>query len=873
MDWKKVRRITCCIVQKTCFLFLLCLLGYGVDLKRGVGQESFPFALPLRMSETSAIDLRSLNDAPAGTKGRVVSRDGHFYLEGNGTRIRFWGINVGGPELLVSSKEDISLVAKRLAMSGYNLVRLHHLDNCWDIESGGSLWARNQDKRVIDPERLDKLMFAINEFTKQGIYTNLNTKVSKELTPADGLPAELSTAGDWYGGFPHQKRVDRFSRVFIEHQKQFAKELWTAKNPYSGLRLCDDPAIAFAEINNENSLLCLWPGMPLGQDMEKLPPVFVRELTARWNAWLKSKHRSYLELQNAWEISRMGLGSVLTGDRTPWQHGFPGDTKGSMELIGSSPLPDVRFTVTKASATDWHQQGVVPKIPLSEGKIYTLSFVASGSPPRSFRLSADLASGDYHNVGLDQTIAVKETPQSFAFPFVAKDVGKNDDHRIAFHIGAMTGTLEIRSLVLREGTVQSESMSEEAWNTNAIPINPRFTAAMQRDWIDFLVDVDRAYSVEMRQWFRQIGVKALLTDTQIEWGGVTGFHREQDSDYTDTHVYYGHPDFGSGAWNPVDWTVPRKSWVGEYAKGDGTSLTSLAAHRVAGRPFSVSEYDHPAPNDYRVEMYPITSLAGSLQDWDAIYGFCHGPWQPNHIGKINNFFDNSFDPAKFCFAPSAAVLFRGGQFSPLSNEVTLDLPAKPWSHATTVHNVWKRVKEGKLDPMQERYAVRSFGEVRKTLSEEKPESQSVRVETGPHGPILVAESDHAVLATGYLGGHRFSSRFGQFSFRELEGQFGSLSIVALDGQSLGTSKRLLVTAMGRCENRGMGWNKDRTTVRDQWGIAPTMVVPLIVQWEWKSTESKLTPLNPDGSRRTGRMVREMIELRADDKTVWYEVTR
>ena len=43
----------------------------------------------------------------------------------------------------------------------------------------------------------------------------------------------------------------------------------------------------------------------------------------------------------------------------------------------------------------------------------------------------------------------------------------------------------------------------------------------------------------------------------------------------------------------------------------------------------------------------------------------------------------------------------------------------------------------------------------------------------------------------------------------------------LDGKATDQSGALLLTAVGRVENAGMGWNKDRTSVGKNWGTGPT----------------------------------------------------
>ena len=190
------------------------------------------FQFPLQWDDTSsgvATDVSFLNDKPAGKNGHIVARDGHFIEENTGKRIRFFGTNIGAGEAF-PEKADAELIAKRLAKAGVNIVRLHHLDNPWAIQSGGSIWDPNRpDRQQLDPAQLDKLDYLIYQLKEQGIYVNINLKVSKELTPADGMPEIASRMSK----FTHQKRMDFFQKRMIELQKDYARKLLTHRNPYT----------------------------------------------------------------------------------------------------------------------------------------------------------------------------------------------------------------------------------------------------------------------------------------------------------------------------------------------------------------------------------------------------------------------------------------------------------------------------------------------------------------------------------------------------------------------------------------------------------------------------------------------------------------
>jgi hypothetical protein len=55
----------------------------------------------------------------------------------------------------------------------------------------------------------------------------------------------------------YDKIVGIFTPALINAQKQYARDLLTHVNPYRGVRYADDPAVAFVEITNEDSLF-MW---------------------------------------------------------------------------------------------------------------------------------------------------------------------------------------------------------------------------------------------------------------------------------------------------------------------------------------------------------------------------------------------------------------------------------------------------------------------------------------------------------------------------------------------------------------------------------------------------------------------------------------
>ncbi len=224
--------------------------------KAGAQTGMFPFVLPWSDSASgTATDVSFLNTKPAGANGLIVSRDGHFVETKTGKRIRFLGTNFAA-RAAFPSHADAEKVAARIAKLGINLVRMHHMDNV-DWGQPDSIWDYSyKDRQHISAAQLDRLDYLIAQLKKNGVYVNLNLHVSRQFSAADGFPESVSQIK-----FGYDKRVDEFDARMIALQKQYAHDLLTHVNPYTGLAYASDPAIAMVEINNENSLV----GDPQGE--------------------------------------------------------------------------------------------------------------------------------------------------------------------------------------------------------------------------------------------------------------------------------------------------------------------------------------------------------------------------------------------------------------------------------------------------------------------------------------------------------------------------------------------------------------------------------------------------------------------------------
>lgn len=263
----------------------------------------FPFTFPLDDTNLDSIDLTIFLDAPAGKHGFVTARpDGHFYFA-DGTRARFFGTNVGGRDC-APDKEQARVVAARLAKYGVNMLRLHSLDGSY----GPLIDYRPGTSQTFRADGLDRIDYFVAELKKRGIYIYLDLLDYRQFRTADGVKHGDAFTHNWAGSM---KGASIFDERMIELQKDYATKLLTHRNPYTGLRYVDDPAIAVVEITNENSIFYFFnmKGLSL--------PYYREELTRRWNRWLVKRHGTRNALVEAW--TEKDRGSALLASEDPAQ--------------------------------------------------------------------------------------------------------------------------------------------------------------------------------------------------------------------------------------------------------------------------------------------------------------------------------------------------------------------------------------------------------------------------------------------------------------------------------------------------------------------------------------------------------------------------
>ena len=160
---------------------IACILPLATAQAQGA-EPWVPAPLSWSKPVSSPADISFLLEAPAGARGFIRVKQGHF-VDPDGKRIRFWGVNATGGGGLPDQSRAATL-AGLLAQRGINCIRFHMLDG---TAPRGLLEAGTDTSSAFDPDALDRLDCFIGELKKRGIYSDLNLNVARRYRAGDGV--------------------------------------------------------------------------------------------------------------------------------------------------------------------------------------------------------------------------------------------------------------------------------------------------------------------------------------------------------------------------------------------------------------------------------------------------------------------------------------------------------------------------------------------------------------------------------------------------------------------------------------------------------------------------------------------------------------
>lgn len=827
---------------------------------------------------------------PVSTNRVVADTNGHFVV--NGQRLRFLGVNFAGDSpFMPTNKADA--VAARLAKFGVNAVRFHHLDASWAYNGGLLNYTANSSTN-FNAAQLERVHYLVARLKAHGIYSDINLLVGREYRSADGLGPEVAGM-DW----KEAHILGYFYDPALALHKDYATKLLAATNRFTGLPLAKDPAVAWVEIINENGIIQKW----LEGGLDRLPNRYATNLQARWNAWLGTRYPDETAMLAAWKVINQPLGTNLlsngafSNSLVSWVAEQHGNARAGFTRTYdfTTSQPSAKVTVTNADNTGWHIQLNQPGLKVASNQAYTISFWAKASPATNADAAVMRAHDDYSTVGYYRGLTLTTNWQLFTNTFQASatdtnvrvNFGNMGDKLVTFwfadvrlQTGGQIGLLPpAASLTAR--TVPNLMYSGDGYTG---------TQEARRDWLRFLRDLEYNYYDTMVAHVRtNCGYTGLIFGTIMANSPATVQSR---LDVVDGHAYWQHPQFPGVPWDSGNWFQPNVSMVNTV--GDDNTLAGLARQRIQAKPFTVTEYEHPAPNYHGAESPLLLAAYAGLQDWDGLWLFAYGPGNDmSPMGYVGSYFEIAQHPTKMANLLLAANLFRRGDVRPalqeyamaLTPERELDLLQNTWA--------WNLFGSGQLGvPGQLAFLSRlstSVGPnaVGRTNAPVVPPGNVLISDTGeltwnvnaPGQGLVTFDTARTKAMVGFADNQTRS--LGPLTVRPGTTQLGwcSLGATLTRGEVFTNDCTAIVIAGGWWENTGQVWtDASRTSLGNQWGQAPVLaeVVPFTLTLPVATNYVKAWSLDERGLRKasmalTGSATNSTLTITTNAGSIWYEL--
>ncbi len=841
-------RLPCSAVMVVCWLVMFASAAHAQNFSYG-----FNFYLP-PFDSTSQKFLPLFPLQPIGTTDVVtVDQDGHFAV--GGKPLRFFGMNIVADGAF-PEKSLAPSIAGRLRKMGINLIRFHHLDNPW---SQNSIFEWGSDTRHLNPVTFDRLEYFLAALKQNGIYADMNLHVSRAVKVQDGIPDadSIQDAG---------KGVCFFDPALLSLHKEYARELLTHTNPYTGLSLAHEPAMAMVEITNENSLYRLWRDGKL-KPFASGGTLMMRHhhlLDSLWNRYLAGAYGSTAALSAAWAggVGADGPEQVVNGtfDGEPfpglWSLEVHAPAAGVLTRAVDGPQGGVLcglVHVTQGDGTDWHLQFKQTGLSIQKDSAYTVRFDARADSARAISVTVMKENSPWTSYAWTSVIPGTAW-QTFSFTFhaPATDVG---GVRLSFGLGNATGDYWFDNVSLvktgSKGLVAGETIEDGSVRRIDFSECPGFSDQRVRDMTAFYIKLQNDYFDQMHAYLKDtLGVTVPVVGTNWNFG-LPDRAVQSRLDYTDNHAYWDHPNFPHVPWSSTDWTITNQPMVREA--GGGTIGYLMRGIAMKGKPFTISEYNHGYPNQYQPEAVLFITAYSAFQDADALMLFDYNGSADWQTDWINGYFDIHRNSAMMSLMPSCAAAFRNGSIAKARQTLLL---------RSTADDVLLEPKEngggwGGPDiipttlPLQHGIRTESLAADASNTSSLPPAPAAPYVtDTGEitwdPGGLLTVSSPRFVGATGFLMNYK-NKVLGDITLVDAS-DVATCTWVSLTDSVLSRSARSLFTLSTKAQNSGMVWD-GIVTVHDKWGSAPTTMYPVevLVKLRINADSIVVYPLSPTGA--------------------------
>jgi hypothetical protein len=397
--------------------------------------------------------------------------------------------------------------------------------------------------------------------------------------------------------------------------------------------------------------------------------------------------------------------------------------------------------------------------------------------------------------------------------------------------------------------------------------------------LSFYMEMESIYFRDMRAYLKDtVGIKSPIVGTADHAHSGSSYPLLASTsllDIVDGHTYWQHP-------GPKG--IPNTPMVNDPFN---STVVELSRTAFAGKPYTVSEVNHPYPNEWSSEGIPILAAYAGFHDWDGIFWYTFEPklspdWKP-YVGDP---FDISLDPIKMPQLAAGALLFLRRDVSTARETVdrsysreqvydSLRLPRSERPYFTPGFPLTIPLRHGSRISSLAGKPTTKF-----TPDDANPIVSDTRELTWHLSPdkkgLVTVETDRSQALIGYVNEHKKSLRN---LAAEVNNKFCSIVLASLDAQPISRSRRMLLTAGVRVVNDGMTWNENRSALTN-WGGSPTLIEPVSGKLNLrnleKAAEVRVAALDgagrPIGKPIIAKQIKDGWELEiGEPASTWYEV--
>ena len=379
----------------------------------------------------------------------------------------------------------------------------------------------------------------------------------------------------------------------------------------------------------------------------------------------------------------------------------------------------------------------------------------------------------------------------------------------------------------------------------------------------FKIELTENYFREIRDHLRSLGVRIPVNGSNWYHHSIYNLVTQEEMDFTDAHHYYY-----DWCWNedrPICANVPINGYPYTFPH---TVLMKT------NKPFFVSEWDVPMPNDYRAEGAIYYPAIAALQDCDGIGIFAYqqgrDPQKIDTLGSEMSTFNLGGypfeagvlscwnDPAKFGLFYHGALLVRRGDLEPAKKKIAVLakgpklIDQKAYQTGTELHRLFTVLNEKDaagadetvpdstaFEPGKDGDLISDHGQWRRYMKDR------VTVIDTPRSKIVFG-----MLARNRKGTPSPRTVLDGVTFRA-HTDWGVIALSSLTDDEISKTDNMLLSAIGRASNSDPIRNGDQTIDP---GHPPIISEVITAEVEIKTERRDLIvhAVNPEGYY-TGRI--------------------